>query len=137
MRWSGNGPPVEPLYRLVTTVLDPNKAPAHELAALYAERWEVEIRIREIKIYQGRPNVALRIRKPDGVLQELYGFLTVPRAFPPSRTLSGARGHRGSARGARRAASSSQPSRPQTCRAEIPAEAPEARELASDHPTPG
>src|SRR6476660_1590740 len=32
----------EPLYRLVTTVLDPAAAPATELAALYHERWEVE-----------------------------------------------------------------------------------------------
>jgi len=70
-------PRAEPLYRLVTTILDPKEAPADELAALYAERWEVEISIKEIKIYQGRPNVVLRSRKPDGVLQEFYGFLTV------------------------------------------------------------
>lgn len=70
-------PHTEPLYRLVTTILDPEKAPADELAALYAQRWEVEISIKEIKIYQGRPHVVLRSKKPDGVLQELYGFLTV------------------------------------------------------------
>jgi IS4 transposase len=71
----------EPLYRLVTTILDPNEAPADELAALYRERWEVEISIKEIKIYQGRPNVVLRSRKPDGVLQELYGFAIVHYAI--------------------------------------------------------
>jgi len=70
-------PSVEPLYRLVTTILDPRRAPARELAALYAERWEVEISIRELKISQGRPHVVLRSRKPDGVLQELYGFAAV------------------------------------------------------------
>ena len=70
-------PMVEPVYRLATTILDPEEAPAAELAAIYAERWEVETSIREIKIYQGRPNVVLRSKKPDGVLQELYGFLTV------------------------------------------------------------
>src|SRR5688572_12078902 len=32
----------EPLYRLVTTILDPAEAPAAELAALYHERWEIE-----------------------------------------------------------------------------------------------
>jgi hypothetical protein len=32
----------EPLYRLVTTILDPGAAPAAELAALYHERWEIE-----------------------------------------------------------------------------------------------
>ena len=70
-------PTAEPLYRLVTTILDPDQAPAEELAALYAERWQVEISIKEIKIYQGRPGVVLRSKKPDGVLQELYGFATV------------------------------------------------------------
>lgn len=70
-------PSAEPIYRLVTTILQPENAPADELAALYAERWEVEIGIKEIKIYQGRPNVVLRSRKPDGVLQELYGFFIV------------------------------------------------------------
>lgn len=74
-------PSAEPLYRLVTTILDPDRAPAHELAALYAERWEVEISIKEIKIYQGRPGVVLRSKKPDGVLQELYGFVTVHYAI--------------------------------------------------------
>lgn len=70
-------PCAEPLYRLVTTLLDADDAPADELAALYAERWQVEISIKEIKIYQGRPHVVLRSKKPDGVLQELYGFLIV------------------------------------------------------------
>ena len=32
----------EPLYRLVTTILDPAAAPAAELAALNHERWEIE-----------------------------------------------------------------------------------------------
>jgi hypothetical protein len=74
-------PSAEPLYRLVSTILDPDHAPAHELAALYAERWEVEISIKEIKIYQGRPNVVLRSKKPDGVVQELYGFAIVHYAI--------------------------------------------------------
>ena len=32
----------EPLYRLLTTILDPVQAPAADLAALYHERWEIE-----------------------------------------------------------------------------------------------
>ena len=32
----------EPLYRLITTLLDPVAVPAAELAALYHERWEGE-----------------------------------------------------------------------------------------------
>ena len=74
-------PLAEPLYRLVTTILDPEKAPAQELASLYAERWQIEISIKEIKTYQGRPHRVLRSKKPDGVLQELYGFLIVHYAI--------------------------------------------------------
>jgi hypothetical protein len=70
-------PEAESLYRLVTTILDPDEAPAEELAALYAQRWEVEISIKEIKVYQGRPTAVLRSKKPEGVLQELYGFFVV------------------------------------------------------------
>ena len=33
----------EPLYRLMTTILDPAQAPAADLAALYHERWEIEM----------------------------------------------------------------------------------------------
>jgi hypothetical protein len=39
----------EPLYRLVTTILDPAPAPAAELAALYYERWEIEGALAELK----------------------------------------------------------------------------------------
>jgi hypothetical protein len=34
-----------PLYRLLTTLLDPVQAPAAELAALYHERREVEVEV--------------------------------------------------------------------------------------------
>jgi len=74
-------PSVEPLYRLVTTILDPQEAPAPELAALYAERWQIEIGIKEIKVYQGRPHGVLRSKKPDGVLQEFYGVLIIHYAI--------------------------------------------------------
>jgi hypothetical protein len=33
----------EPLYRLITTILDHEQAPARELAALYHERWEIGV----------------------------------------------------------------------------------------------
>ncbi len=74
-------PLAEPLYRLVTTILDPKKAPAPELAALYAERWQIEIGIKEVKAHEGRPNRVLRSKKPDGILQELYGFLIIHYAI--------------------------------------------------------
>ena len=66
---------VEPLYRLVTTITDPVAAPAHELAALYPERWEFETTLGEMKTHQRGPRVVLRSKQPDGVVQELYGHL--------------------------------------------------------------
>ena len=62
-------------YRLVTTILDPAAAPAAELAALYAERWEFETALDEMKTHQRGPKVVLRSRHPDGVRQEAYGYL--------------------------------------------------------------
>lgn len=41
----------EPLYRLVTTILEPERAPALELAALYHERWEIETAFDELKTH--------------------------------------------------------------------------------------
>jgi hypothetical protein len=66
--------------RLITTILDPEQAPAAELAALYHERWEVEGVLDEIKVHQRGPDVVLRSRYPDGVEQEVYGFLLVHHA---------------------------------------------------------
>jgi IS4 transposase len=65
----------EPLYRLVTTILDPTVAPAAELAALYHERWEIETALDELKTHLRGANVVLRSKTPDLVRQECYGFL--------------------------------------------------------------
>lgn len=65
----------EPLYRLVTTVLDPVQAPALELAALYPERWEIETTFGELKTHLRGPRVVLRSKTPDLVRQECYGLL--------------------------------------------------------------
>jgi hypothetical protein len=64
-------------YRLVTTLLDPAHAPATELAELYAQRWEFETVLDELKTHQRGAKVVLRSRSPDGVEQELWGFLLV------------------------------------------------------------
>lgn len=68
-------------YRLVTTILDPADAPADELAALYAERWEIESLFDELKTHQRGPRVILRSRTPEGVYQEAWGFLCVHYAL--------------------------------------------------------
>ena len=64
-------------YRLVTTLLDPDQAPAAELAELYAQRWEFETALDEIKTHQRGAKVVLRSKYPDGVEQEVWGFLLV------------------------------------------------------------
>ena len=66
----------EPLYRLITSILDPEAAPALELAALYHERWETETLFDEFKTHlRGGSRVLLRSKTPDLVRQEVYGLL--------------------------------------------------------------
>ena len=65
----------EPLYRLATTILDHDRAPAAELAALYHERWEIETAFDELKTHLRGPHIVLRSKTPDLVRQEFYGLL--------------------------------------------------------------
>jgi IS4 transposase len=65
----------EPLYRLVTTILDPAEAPAAELAALYHERWEVEGALDELKTHLRGARMILRSKTPELVRQEFWGLL--------------------------------------------------------------
>lgn len=67
-------------YRLVTSLLDPDLAPADQLVALYARRWVVETGIREIKtvLLAGQPlrgTTAIRAR------QELWAALVIYQAL--------------------------------------------------------
>jgi len=61
-------------YRLITTLLDPNRYPAGELITIYHQRWEIETAYLEIKssILGGR---VLRARTPDGIDQEMHALL--------------------------------------------------------------
>ena len=65
----------ESVYRLVTTILEPEQAPAAEVAALYVERWEIETAFDELKTHLRGPRVVLRSKTPELVRQEFYGFL--------------------------------------------------------------
>lgn len=65
----------EPIYRLVTTILDPARAPAAELAALYHERWEIETALDELKTHLRGSRIVLRSKTPDLVRQEFYGLM--------------------------------------------------------------
>jgi hypothetical protein len=68
-------PGAEPIYRLITTILDPAAAPAKELAALYHERWEIETALDELKTHLRGAQIVLRSKTPELVEQEFYGLL--------------------------------------------------------------
>ncbi len=65
----------EPLYRLITSILDCELAPAEELAALYHQRWEIETAFDELKTHLRGARIVLRSKTPDLVRQEFYGLL--------------------------------------------------------------
>jgi len=65
----------EPSYRLVTTILDYQAAPAAELAALYHERWAIETALDELKTHLRGAQIVLRSKTPELVKQEFYGFM--------------------------------------------------------------
>jgi len=62
-------------YRLFTTVTDPAEVSAVDLAATYAQRWEIELAFDELKTHQRGPRTALRSKSPDLVRQEIWGHL--------------------------------------------------------------
>ncbi len=68
-------PGAEPIYRLLTTILDHEVAPATELAALYHERWEIETALDELKTHLRGSRIVLRSKTPDLVQQEFYGLM--------------------------------------------------------------
>jgi hypothetical protein len=68
-------PDAEPIYRLMTTLLDPNTAPAQELAALHQARWTIETTFAEIKTTLKGADVVLRSKTPALVRQEFWGLL--------------------------------------------------------------
>ena len=65
----------EPIYRLVTSILAHEQAPAQELAALYHERGEIETTLDELKTHLRGAKIVLRSKTPDLVRQEFYGFM--------------------------------------------------------------
>jgi hypothetical protein len=75
---TSDGPRSE-VYRLITTVLDPD-CPAAEIVRLYHERWEIETSFYELKstILGG---CVLRAHTPAGVDQEIYALLVTYQAL--------------------------------------------------------
>ena len=62
-------------YRLITSLLDIEKFPAHLLAYEYHQRWEVENTIDELKVHHKARKTHIRSQKPREVVQEVYGLL--------------------------------------------------------------
>lgn len=66
-------PDTEPIYRLMTTLLDPVTVPAQELAALYQTRWTIEPTFAETKTTLKGADVVLRSKTPELVRHEFWG----------------------------------------------------------------
>jgi hypothetical protein len=69
------------VYRLVTSILDPQAAPASELAVLYHQRWAVEGVLDELNTHQRGPRAVLRSKTPAMVEQEVWAHLLVHYAI--------------------------------------------------------
>jgi hypothetical protein len=67
-------------FRLITTLTDPDLAPAQQLAACYHQRWEAETGYQALKTHQRGARRVLRSEHPDGVRQEIYAYLITHHA---------------------------------------------------------
>jgi len=60
---------------VLTSMMDAERFPAAEIAALYHQRWEVELAIDDVKTEQRDSALTLRSKTPVGIRQEIYGLL--------------------------------------------------------------
>jgi hypothetical protein len=68
-------------FRILTTLLDHETYPARQVAAVYAERWQVEVIYLRVKATLRGPGTRLRGQTPDLADQEIWGLLTVYNAL--------------------------------------------------------
>jgi Insertion element 4 transposase N-terminal/Transposase DDE domain len=61
--------------RFITSLGDAKRYPVQQLAALYCQRWEIELGFREIKQSLQANNFVLRSKQPGLVRQEIWGVL--------------------------------------------------------------
>jgi hypothetical protein len=69
------------LICLLSTVLDPDDAPALVLAQGYHDRWEHETGNDQVKTHLRGPGRVLRSHSPDMVRQDIYGYLLTHSAI--------------------------------------------------------
>ena len=67
-------------FTLITTLLDPQAAPAREMAELYQARWEIETALGSLKTQMKGARIVLRSKTPDGVIQEIWALLCAYQA---------------------------------------------------------
>jgi hypothetical protein len=76
-----DGPAQTETFRLVTSLLNHNQAPARQLAMIYHRRWEIENSYAEMKNRLRGAGFILRSKLPELVCQEVYALLTVYQAL--------------------------------------------------------
>ena len=69
------------MFALITNLLDPDDAPALDLARNYSERWHIEVLFRLVKVDLRTPGGILRSRSPQGVRQEIWALLCLYQAL--------------------------------------------------------
>ena len=77
---AADGTPTE-VFALISTLLDPDTAPAAELAELYHARWQIENAFGAFKSQLKGNGVVLRSKTPDGAEQELWALLCAYHAI--------------------------------------------------------
>ena len=80
---------------MITTLTDHEFATAVELAAAYAQRWEIELSFDEIEIHQTGGDRVLRSRTPELVKQEIWALLLTHYAIRVRLLWSDAQAARG------------------------------------------
>ena len=77
----GRGRATRSRFRILSTLLDHHTHPARQIAAVYAERWQVELVYYRIKVTLRGPGVVLRGQTPELARQEIWGLLVVYNAL--------------------------------------------------------
>ncbi|MGH3625261.1 MAG: transposase [Sciscionella sp.] len=72
---------ISEVFALITNLLDPDEAPALELARNYSQRWHIELLFRLVKVDLRAPGGVLRSRSPQGVRQEIWALLCLYQAL--------------------------------------------------------
>jgi hypothetical protein len=68
-------------YRVLTTLHNHTRYPAPKIAALYAERWQIELTYGRLKTTLREPGTRLRGQTPELAYQELWALLAIYNAL--------------------------------------------------------